>query len=70
VMSYRDHIDLGIVCDRELVGDAWELLHGTAAALEEMCEVICGSRRPTAKSTGVGRFERADDVVAPRETPA
>jgi diacylglycerol O-acyltransferase len=48
VMSYRDQMDFGIVTDRELIGDAWELMERTSAALEELCEVICGVRRPQA----------------------
>jgi hypothetical protein len=41
-MSYRDHIDFGIVVDRDMVDDAWPLLEAHRAALEHLDEVICG----------------------------
>jgi diacylglycerol O-acyltransferase len=31
VMSYRDHLDFGIVADRDLVDDVWSMLDGCAA---------------------------------------
>ena len=43
-MSYRDRIDFGIVADRDQVDDAWSLMDGTAAALDELETVICGKR--------------------------
>jgi diacylglycerol O-acyltransferase / wax synthase len=42
-MSYRDHIDFGIVADREMVADAWPLMDGLKRACAELEEVICGS---------------------------
>jgi WS/DGAT/MGAT family acyltransferase len=36
VMSYLDHLDFGIVADRELVEDAWELLKGLRHGLSEL----------------------------------
>ncbi|MEA2367935.1 MAG: diacylglycerol O-acyltransferase / wax synthase, partial [Thermoleophilaceae bacterium] len=51
VMSYRDHIDFGIVADREQVDDVWSLMDGAARALEELESVICG-REPTAAPAG------------------
>ena len=30
VMSYRDHVDFGIIADRDQVDDAWALMDGTA----------------------------------------
>jgi WS/DGAT/MGAT family acyltransferase len=47
VMSYRDHVDFGIVADREQVDEIWSLMDRTAAALEELEWVVCG-RRPKA----------------------
>jgi diacylglycerol O-acyltransferase / wax synthase len=47
VMSYRDHIDFGIIADREQVPDVWSLLDGAGRALDEFESVICG-RRPDA----------------------
>jgi WS/DGAT/MGAT family acyltransferase len=48
VMSYRDHVDFGIIADRDQVDDAWALMDGTAAALDELETAICGKRRATA----------------------
>jgi diacylglycerol O-acyltransferase / wax synthase len=45
VMSYRDHVDFGIIADRDQVDDAWSLMDGAAAALEELETVICGKRQ-------------------------
>jgi diacylglycerol O-acyltransferase len=50
VMSYRDHMDFGIIADRDQVDDVWSLIDGTAAALEELEEVICGKQRPRAEA--------------------
>ena len=36
VMSYLDHLDFGIVADRELVDDVWSLLDGLRHALDEL----------------------------------
>ena len=44
VMSYRDHVDFGIIADRDQVDDVWSLMDGTAAALEELETAICGKR--------------------------
>jgi diacylglycerol O-acyltransferase len=46
-MSYRDHIDFGIVADRQMVGDAWPLMDGLKRACHELVEVVCG---PAAKA--------------------
>jgi diacylglycerol O-acyltransferase / wax synthase len=40
VMSYRDHVDFGIITDRDQIDDAWALMDGTAAALDELETVI------------------------------
>jgi diacylglycerol O-acyltransferase / wax synthase len=44
-MSYLDHVDFGVVVDREQVDDAWPLMDGLRDALGELDEVICGKRR-------------------------
>jgi diacylglycerol O-acyltransferase / wax synthase len=44
VMSYRDHVDFGIIADRDQVDDVWALMDGTASALDELETVICGKR--------------------------
>jgi diacylglycerol O-acyltransferase / wax synthase len=50
VMSYRDHLDFGIIADREQVDDVWTLMQGTGSALEELESVICG-RQPEPVTT-------------------
>jgi len=47
VMSYLDHVDFGIIADRDQVDDVWSLMDGTAAALDELETVICGKRPAT-----------------------
>src|SRR5215210_3789893 len=42
VMSYRDHIDFGIVGDREQVDDTWSLVEDAQRALQELDELVCG----------------------------
>jgi WS/DGAT/MGAT family acyltransferase len=44
-MSYLDHVDFGIVVDREQVDDAWPLMDGLQAALEEFDQIVCGGKR-------------------------
>jgi diacylglycerol O-acyltransferase / wax synthase len=44
-MSYRDHIDFGIVADRDMVGDAWPLMESVKVACHDLDEAICGPRR-------------------------
>jgi diacylglycerol O-acyltransferase len=59
-MSYRDHVDFGIITDRDQIDDAWARMEGTAAALDELETAICGKRpatangrRPSRKTTSV-----------------
>jgi WS/DGAT/MGAT family acyltransferase len=47
-MSYLDHVDFGIVVDREQVDDAWPLMDGLHTALEEFDRSVCGGQRPKA----------------------
>jgi WS/DGAT/MGAT family acyltransferase len=49
VMSYRDHVDFGLVGDRNLMGDTWPLMEGLERALDELCDVICGKKRPSSR---------------------
>jgi len=44
-MSYRDHIDFGIVADREMIDDAWPLMEGVKRACSELEEEVCGKKR-------------------------
>jgi diacylglycerol O-acyltransferase / wax synthase len=57
-MSYRDHIDFGIIADRDQVDDVWSLMDGTARALDEL-ESAVGGRRRTAG--GNGKSEQSSD---------
>jgi diacylglycerol O-acyltransferase len=55
VMSYRDHVDFGLVGDRNLMGDAWPLMEALERTLDELCEVICEKKRqPSKKSAHSG----------------
>jgi hypothetical protein len=58
-MSYRDHVDFGIIADRDQVDDVWSLMDGAAAALEELETVICGRRPVAASSRRPGSAVRA-----------
>jgi diacylglycerol O-acyltransferase len=44
VMSYLDHLDFGIVADRDQVDDVWQLLDLHATALGELEEAVLGRR--------------------------
>jgi hypothetical protein len=55
VMSYRDHVDFGLVGDRNLMGDVWPLMEGLERSLDELCEVICRKRRPKRAHSGNGK---------------
>jgi diacylglycerol O-acyltransferase len=44
-MSYRDHVDFGIVVDRDMVDDAWPLMEAHTQALQELDDVVCGKGR-------------------------
>jgi hypothetical protein len=46
VMSYRDHVDFGLVGDRSLVGDLWPMMAGLEASLDELCALICDKSGP------------------------
>src|SRR4029078_11521652 len=47
VMSYRDHLDFGIIADRDQVDDAWALIDGSRAALDELETALCGEPSAT-----------------------
>ena len=40
VISYLDHIDVGIVGDREQLEDPWPMLEGMRAALQEFQSLL------------------------------
>jgi WS/DGAT/MGAT family acyltransferase len=50
-MSYRDHIDFGIVADRNMIDDVWPLMDGVKTACSELDEEICGPKRRRTTST-------------------
>jgi WS/DGAT/MGAT family acyltransferase len=50
VLSYRDHLDFGIIADREQVDDVWSMFDGLRAALEELTPLAGGSRRRVARA--------------------
>jgi WS/DGAT/MGAT family acyltransferase len=43
-LSYRDHVDFGIVVDRDMVDDAWPLMDAVRLGLDDLHDVICGSK--------------------------
>ena len=45
-MSYLDHVDFGIVVDRDQVDDAWPLFEAVRHALDEFYEATCGTAEP------------------------
>ena len=51
VLSYRGHLDFGIVADRDQIDDAWPLMRKLAEALDEIDDVICGSGRTASPVT-------------------
>src|SRR3954462_8613789 len=48
VMSYRDHLDFGIVTDQGQIADAWPFIAHLRTALEEL-ESVLDRRGPTVK---------------------
>jgi len=46
VLSYRDHVDIGFLADRDLVPDVWDLAALVQAAFDELKE-LAGSVDPT-----------------------
>jgi hypothetical protein len=59
VMSYRDHMDFGIVADRDQVDDVWTLMETAAAALDEFEHVVLPSKARPARN---GRAPRGVQV--------
>jgi WS/DGAT/MGAT family acyltransferase len=43
-LSYLDHVDFGIVADRELIDDAWPLMDAIRSGLADLEDVVCGKR--------------------------
>ena len=42
VLSYRDHIDVGIVADRDQIDDTWPLIEGITRALDDLEAAVRG----------------------------
>jgi diacylglycerol O-acyltransferase len=66
VMSYRDHLDFGIVADREQVDDVWSLLDGVGSELEQL---VAASAGRSGRRRGSAPRARAPRRSA-RRTPA
>lgn len=45
-LSYRDHVDFGIVADRDQMDGAWPMTHALHDSLNQLEDAVC--RRPTA----------------------
>lgn len=44
VMSYQDQLEFGIVVDRELADDPWEILDAMRSGLDELCAAVRATR--------------------------
>ena len=64
VISYRDHMDFGIVSDRDQIADVWPLMEGCAAALDELEAAAMPRTRPKGNARRNGRAPRGV-VTAP-----
>jgi diacylglycerol O-acyltransferase / wax synthase len=62
-MSYRDHIDFGIVGDRDQIHDAWPLMDDLKRALDELEQAICGGKRSASNGKPADR-RRAPEPAA------
>jgi len=63
VLSYRDSMDFGIVCDREQMQDPWELMDDLRAALDEYRELT--SPPPPARFTRDRAAQPRSSTTAP-----
>jgi diacylglycerol O-acyltransferase len=48
VMSYLDHVDFGIVADRDQIADVWPILHAAQAAVDDLASAYGLSTAPRA----------------------
>jgi hypothetical protein len=55
VMSYRDHLDFGIIADQGQIPDAWPFMDHLRDALEELQTVLGHRARPKVTSSRNGR---------------
>jgi hypothetical protein len=59
VMSYRDHMDFGIVSDRDQVDDVWPLLESCRRALDEFEAAVLPSAQPAKRNGRAPRRVRS-----------
>ena len=59
VLSYRDHLDFGIVADRDQINDTWPLMEGLGRALAELEAVLAAKPQAAPRPR-----------PAPRDAPA
>jgi diacylglycerol O-acyltransferase / wax synthase len=52
VMSYRDHVDFGIIGDADSTGELWPLIETIQRGLDELCEQVCGPKRRAGSRDG------------------
>jgi diacylglycerol O-acyltransferase len=62
VMSYRDHMDFGIIADREQVDDVWSLMETCSTALDEFEHAVFGTSWP--KTNGRAPKRRTSKVAS------
>jgi diacylglycerol O-acyltransferase / wax synthase len=43
VLSYRDHVDVGIIADRDQMDDLWSLLDGMEHALGQLEDAVAAA---------------------------
>jgi WS/DGAT/MGAT family acyltransferase len=48
VMSYQDHIDVGIVVDHDMVDEAWSMMDSMTAALDELKKAVLPPKKTRA----------------------
>jgi WS/DGAT/MGAT family acyltransferase len=54
-MSYRDHIDFGVVVDREQIDDAWPVMDRIRQGLADLDELVCGAAVRSEEPTGTAQ---------------
>ena len=58
-LSYLDHVDFGIVVDREMVDDAWPIMDAMKEGLAELDAAVCGTRQKPTKRASAKRPAKA-----------
>ena len=51
-LSYMDHVDFGIVVDRDMIDDAWPLMNAVRSGLADLDAVVCGKRVEPSRPKG------------------